>query len=328
MRFRELFENNKLVEAEVLSKYEYNGYQIMVGKSETGPVGTAWTDPENLVQGEIRFPSKFVAITKDRVPVRKIFPPAGEQWSESRLQKEAEKQIDTDIKPEEVERARQDQEERERQRQDRQLGNRTDRKRKRSSSVIFNVKLLEALETIPEFGAIYEEDGRLYLLVSDDNDDKETFNMQKIYDRNIRQEEKLPRPIFALTGQMISQAPSIAERSRYTVDVNDRYTGKLADYPISYHSEVERGSKDKTSRAEFLNDPGITISSVMQESATAGATSAGSVASVANPPTARAKIKRDKKGVPKAPQKTNPDGTAKNALDVDNNLMGGKTVKR
>jgi len=64
------------------------------------------------------------------------------------------------------------------------------------------------------------------------------------------------------------------------------------------------------------------------EAATAGATSAGSVASVANPPAARAKIKRDKKGVPKAPQKTNPDGTAKNALDVDNNLMGGKPVKR
>lgn len=64
------------------------------------------------------------------------------------------------------------------------------------------------------------------------------------------------------------------------------------------------------------------------EAATAGATSAGSVASIANPPAARAKIKRDKNGVPKAPQKTNPDGTAKNALDVDNNLMGGKLVKR
>jgi hypothetical protein len=64
------------------------------------------------------------------------------------------------------------------------------------------------------------------------------------------------------------------------------------------------------------------------ETATAGATSAGNVAAVANPTTARAKIKRDKNGVPKAPQKTNPDGTAKNALDVDNNIMGGKTVKR
>lgn len=64
------------------------------------------------------------------------------------------------------------------------------------------------------------------------------------------------------------------------------------------------------------------------EAATAGATSAGNVAAVANPTTARAKIKRDKKGVPKAPQKTKPDGTAENALNVDNNLMGGPPVKR
>lgn len=64
------------------------------------------------------------------------------------------------------------------------------------------------------------------------------------------------------------------------------------------------------------------------EAATAGATSAGNVAAVANPTAARAKIKRDKSGVPKAPQKTKPDGTAKNALDVDNNIMGGKAVKR
>lgn len=64
------------------------------------------------------------------------------------------------------------------------------------------------------------------------------------------------------------------------------------------------------------------------ETATAGATSAGAIASVANPPSARAKIKRDKYGVPVAPQKKNPDGTAKNALDLSNNLMGGKTIKR
>ena len=38
--------------------------------------------------------------------------------------------------------------------------------------------------------------------------------------------------------------------------------------------------------------------------------------------------KRDKNGVPKAPQKKNPDGTAKNALDINNSLMGGKVAKR
>jgi len=64
------------------------------------------------------------------------------------------------------------------------------------------------------------------------------------------------------------------------------------------------------------------------ESATAGATSAGNIAAVANPTAARAKIKRDKNGVPVAPQKKNKDGTARNALDVGNNIMGGKTVKR
>lgn len=66
----------------------------------------------------------------------------------------------------------------------------------------------------------------------------------------------------------------------------------------------------------------------VKETASAGATSAGAVASVANPISARAKIKRDRTGVPKAPQKKNPDGTAKNALDLSNNVMGGATIKR
>jgi hypothetical protein len=64
------------------------------------------------------------------------------------------------------------------------------------------------------------------------------------------------------------------------------------------------------------------------ETATAGSTSSGSIATVANPPAARQKIKRDKNGVPVAPQLKNSDGTAKNALNVNNNLMGGKTIKR
>jgi hypothetical protein len=67
--------------------------------------------------------------------------------------------------------------------------------------------------------------------------------------------------------------------------------------------------------------------SEMSEDATAGATSAGAMATIANPPSANAKIKR-KNGVPIAPQKKNKDGTAKNALELGNNLMGGGTVKR
>ena len=66
----------------------------------------------------------------------------------------------------------------------------------------------------------------------------------------------------------------------------------------------------------------------LNEFASPGSTSAGNIATVANPPAAKQKIKRDKKGVPVAPQHKNPDGTAKNALDVDDNVMGGKTIKR
>ena len=68
---------------------------------------------------------------------------------------------------------------------------------------------------------------------------------------------------------------------------------------------------------------------LLGETATAGATSAGSIAAVANPTAAYSKPKKQGKyGAPEAPQKKNPDGTAKNALDVDNNLMGGKLLKR
>ena len=66
----------------------------------------------------------------------------------------------------------------------------------------------------------------------------------------------------------------------------------------------------------------------IKEVATAGATSAGNIASVANPAMAYGQRGRDSKGLPKAPQKKNADGTTVNALDMSNNLMGGKTVKR
>lgn len=65
---------------------------------------------------------------------------------------------------------------------------------------------------------------------------------------------------------------------------------------------------------------------LINETATAGATSAGSVASVSNKqsnPT-----KKGKHGAPEAPQHKNKDGTVKNALNTDDNLFGGKTVKR
>jgi len=64
------------------------------------------------------------------------------------------------------------------------------------------------------------------------------------------------------------------------------------------------------------------------EDATAGGTGAGDISVVANPPAARQKIKTGKNGTPEAPQKKNKDGTAKNALELGNNLMGGSTIKR
>lgn len=65
------------------------------------------------------------------------------------------------------------------------------------------------------------------------------------------------------------------------------------------------------------------------EAASAGASSSGSVASVVNPTYAYAKSKKKGKyGAPEAPQAKNPDGTAKNGLDLKNNLMGGKVAKR
>ena len=63
------------------------------------------------------------------------------------------------------------------------------------------------------------------------------------------------------------------------------------------------------------------------EAASSGATSSGNMAAVANPIQANQKLKRDKNGIPVAPQKKNPDGTAKNALDVKDNVMG-TTIKR
>ena len=64
------------------------------------------------------------------------------------------------------------------------------------------------------------------------------------------------------------------------------------------------------------------------EAASAGATSSGNIAVVANPVQAYAKIPKDKNGIPKAPQILNPNGTVKNALDLPDNIMGSKLIKR
>jgi hypothetical protein len=88
------------------------------------------------------------------------------------------------------------------------------------------------------------------------------------------------------------------------------------------------GSSIPKGTSSTYTPPSSPVSSLFGEEATPGATSAGNVAVVVNPKQAYGHRKRDKNGVPKAPQKTNPDGTAKNALDISNNLMGGETIKR
>lgn len=75
------------------------------------------------------------------------------------------------------------------------------------------------------------------------------------------------------------------------------------------------------------------------ESATAGATSSGDIASVTSPHIAIGKDRGSKSytgspgksgtkapKVPKVKQPKNPDGTAKNALDMKTNIFGGGSV--
>ena len=67
----------------------------------------------------------------------------------------------------------------------------------------------------------------------------------------------------------------------------------------------------------------------MKEDATAGATSAGAIASISSVPGSKRKVsKTGKYGAPTAPQRKNADGTAKNALDTDDNIMGGSAARR
>tara|TARA_X000001036_G_scaffold150851_1_gene143341 strand:- start:1563 stop:1784 length:222 start_codon:yes stop_codon:yes gene_type:complete len=71
------------------------------------------------------------------------------------------------------------------------------------------------------------------------------------------------------------------------------------------------------------------INELLGEEATAGGTNAGSIATIASVPGAKRKVKKTGKyGAPKAPQATKADGTAKNALDMKANVMGGKAIKR
>ena len=70
------------------------------------------------------------------------------------------------------------------------------------------------------------------------------------------------------------------------------------------------------------------VKQTIGETATVGGTSAGDVSVITSVPGAKRKVGKGKNGLPKAPQATNADGTAKNALDMTANVMGGKAIKR
>jgi len=70
------------------------------------------------------------------------------------------------------------------------------------------------------------------------------------------------------------------------------------------------------------------IREIIKEEGTAGAIVSANIAPVVSPHAAKGKRPKDSKGLPKAPQKKNKDGTAVNALDMTDNVMGGKTIKR
>ena len=84
----------------------------------------------------------------------------------------------------------------------------------------------------------------------------------------------------------------------------------------------------KDPRLKDLDDFANRARQATKESASATATASGNIATVNAPVQARQKLKRDKNGLPVAPQAKNPDGTAKNALDVKSNIMGTPLARR
>ena len=89
------------------------------------------------------------------------------------------------------------------------------------------------------------------------------------------------------------------------------------------HAKVEKDHLDMKAKGWSHDKPKV------KEEATAGATNAGSLGSISSVVGAKRTVaKTGKYGAPKAPQATNADGTAKNALNMKANVMGGKTIKR
>ena len=135
---------------------------------------------------------------------------------------------------------------------------------------------------------------------------------------------------------ILKKHPEATAKMKATGDVNDIYNTDLyMDLYTHYQQDMPYGTQKARDGdpVQFIQDEldelGIFDDEQMEEAATPGATSAGAIATVANPITAYAKVKRDGKGVPKANQKKTPKGTAVNALDMKGaSLFGGNIQKR
>ena len=127
----------------------------------------------------------------------------------------------------------------------------------------------------------------------------------------------------ALTGNLSKQiAPFAKQLSTILADTT------LRNKFMMLVKQAEAGAKKQPAQ-QPAQQQAVTQSMDVEEAATPGATSAGAIATVANPITAYAKVKKDGKGVPKADQKKTPKGTAVNALDMKGaSLFGGNIQKR
>ena len=119
-----------------------------------------------------------------------------------------------------------------------------------------------------------------------------------------------------------NEKPIIASSDNYIIDGHHRW---LAAINTRNTVSIIRASVPVKQLLKLVHAFPKTYYKDIYESASAGATSSGAVASVANPP---ARSKRKNNGTPEAPQLKNPDGTVKNALDLDNNVLGSRPVKR
>ena len=139
----------------------------------------------------------------------------------------------------------------------------------------------------------------------------------------------------ALTGNLSKQIAPFAKqlstiladqtlRNRFMqlIKTAEKSAGKQAQ-PQAGQAKPQAGQDPQAGQAQ----PQMQTQSI-DEVATAGATSAGAIATVANPAHAHGDIPRDKNGIPKKKSKKKSDGTVVNALDANDSFFGGKIAKR